>query len=165
MSQNFRSLDSLGVKDLMNHSVWEYAPEGADDETEVRPVESVPVNDLSNRIVGTEVSLANGSRVWATVGNVDSEDARATQQFLTLAVVRDGAWFLLARYHDFYFDIDKNGPAALAKFLNLSIAEVFPISYDIRRYVKGESASFVGHVTAEPRERLSEAEVIKLALR
>ena len=85
-----------------------------------------------------------------------------TEHFLTLSIERDARWFTLARYHD--LDRTENGPHALARFLGLSIEEVFPISYDIRQYVNGEAAALSGYIHEEPRERLSRTEIIRMAV-
>jgi hypothetical protein len=141
----------------MAHPVWRYKRG-----TSVVPVRQVPVTKLTGKVVGVQVILANGEKVWALVGNVDTSNARATEHFLTLSVEREGLWFTLSRYHD--FDYAENGPEALARFLGLRVDEVFPISYDIRQYAKGEPAALSGKIHSEPRERLSRAEIIGMAV-
>lgn len=106
--------------------------------------------------------LANGNRVWALIGNLDTKNARMNEHFLTLSVVHNGKWFDLARYHD--HDYVDHGPDALAHFLGLSIDDVFPISYDVRRYAKGEAEALAGTVQKKPRVRLSRAEIIAMAV-
>ncbi len=113
-------------------------------------------------VVGTQVRFANGTLAWALVGNVDTENARLTEHFLTLSIEHDGQWFALARYHDFEY-VDR-GPEALARFLGLPLHDVFPISYDIRQHAQGASAALAGNVPLRPRERLSRAEIIALAV-
>jgi len=41
---------------------------------------------------------------------------------------------------------------------------VFPITYDLRRYSKGVPTILVGKILKEPRQRLTKAEWIKLAV-
>jgi hypothetical protein len=41
---------------------------------------------------------------------------------------------------------------------------VFPISYDLRRYVRGDSPALYGTVRKDPIERLSRTEIIRLAV-
>lgn len=122
----------------------------------------LPVATLVGKLVGTEVMLANGESAWALVGNVDPTNVRMTEHFLTLSIERDGRWFTLARYHD--IDYAEKGPDALARFLGLPVDAVFPIRYDIRRFVKGEIDALNGTISKEPRERLSRAEIIALAV-
>ena len=68
----------------------------------------------------------------------------------------------MARYHD--FDASERGPQVLAAFLGLPIKEVFPISYDISRFSLGASAALVGTIEQEPREKLTRAQIIGLAV-
>ena len=155
-----REVDQLRLSDLKRNPVWEYWAGGND--TKVRPVTEMPVSSLSGRIVGTEVLLANGTRVWALIGNVDVDNPRLTRHTITLSIERDGRWFHLARYHD--FDFDCRGPEALARFLSFDVDAVFPISYDLRRYVKADPAAVVGEISKHPSERLSRAEIVAMAV-
>lgn len=162
MTENLKPVDCLQVADLRACPVWQYANREGFDETLVRPAKRVPTASLAGKVVGTEVVLANGRRIWALIGNVDTTNARLTKHFLTLTVERDGRWFTLARYHD--FDYSDKGPEALATFLKLPLDQVFPISYDIRQYAKGDIAVLIGQIHKEPQERLSRAEIISLAV-
>jgi hypothetical protein len=72
-----------------------------------------------------------------------------THHFLTLSMFVRDEWFHLARYHD--FDHDKRGQAMLAEALGMAIDEVFPIRYDIGKWVSGVGADTVrGTVHAVP---------------
>ena len=128
----------------------------------MRPVKTTPVKSLTGRVVGTQVRLANGSAMWALLGNVDATNPRLTQHFLMLSVFADGRWFTMARYFDFESDV--RGPHGLSAFLRLPIESVFPISYDIGGYGVGQRAALVGTIETEPRERLTRAEIIALAV-
>jgi hypothetical protein len=128
----------------------------------VRPVKQIPVKALSGRVVGAQVELANGSARWALLGNVDSSNPRLTQHSLTLSVLDHSRWFTMARYHD--FDSDERGPDALAAFLELPTDAVFPISYDIRRHCRGEPDALAGTIEKQPRERLTRAQIVALAV-
>ncbi len=146
----------------MTHPVWEFVSNDEPDETYVYPLAERPTKSLENRIVGAEVELANGSRVWALLGNIDVHDARRTRHFLTVSVFVRAEWFHLARYHD--MDRDARGPAQLANALGLGVDDVFPIQYNIGPLVSATAGdSAFGKVEAEPLERLSRA-VDQLAL-
>jgi hypothetical protein len=164
--KKLRKVDSLTVRDFRAHPVWEYALdvecEEGNDETSVRPVLKLPVSTLGNRVVGTKVRLANGTKVWAVLGNVDVRRARSTAQFLHVSIWRGGKEFFLARYFD--SEYAKQGPEALARFLGMGIDDVFPISYDLRAYVKGTGAAIAGAIPREPPQRLSDDERIELAV-
>src|SRR5947199_6129775 len=115
MIENIKLVESLTVADFKAHPVWEYLNDDEIGETMVRPVEKLPVESLDNIELGTQVRLANGSKVWAIVGNFDVTNPRATGHFLFLSIERGGKWFHLARYHD--VDFASGSPEALARFL------------------------------------------------
>jgi hypothetical protein len=157
-----KPIESLLPADLATSPVWRFVSSAGSDETWVQPVRRLPVSSLSGKMVATEVTLANGKRVWALIGNVDVNDPRLTQHFLTLSIERDGRWFRLARYHD--HDYSTHGPEALASFLALPVDVVFPIAYDVRQYSRGKPAALAGEVHKEPRERLTRSQLIALAV-
>ncbi len=163
MNENIKPAESLTVADFEAHPVWEFLNDDEIGETMVRPVKKIPVRSLANKILGTQVRLANGLQVWATIGNFDVTNPRATQHFLFLSIERGGKWFHLARYFD--FDFTGRSPDALARFLGLSVDDVFPISVDVRRYVQGNPAALTAIVLKEPRERLTRAELIAMSVR
>jgi hypothetical protein len=159
-----KPVSKLEVQDLQRFPVWEYLlSEGeGQDETVVVPVGALPVGDLTNRLVGTEVRLNNGRYCWALLENVDLRSARATRHFLSVSLAREGQWFSLARYHD--VDYEQRGPQELAGFLDLSRGDVFPISYDISAFSEGDPDVVQGQIPDHPEEKLSEDELIELAL-
>ena len=161
MIENIKPVKSLTVADFQAHPVWEYLNDDEIGETMVRPVEKLPVETLDNRLVGSQVRLANGSQVWALIGNFDVTNPRAIQHFLTLSIERGGKWFHLARYHEVGFPAE--GPEALARFLGLRVDDVFPITVDVRRYVQGDPEALTAIVLKEPRERLTDAELIAIS--
>lgn len=162
VATSIRSVSSLRISDLEKYPVWQFAGDDEGDGTSLRAIKRLPVSGLTGKIVGTAVLLANGNRVWALIGNLDTRNARMNEHFLTLSVEHNGKWFHLARYHD--LDYGDRGPDALARFLGLLIDDVFPISYDVRKYAKGEADALTGTVSKEPRVRLSRAEIIAMAV-
>lgn len=154
-SGHVKPVDELCVEDFRTFPVWEFTDSHEEDmdETAVQPVEPLPVTDLASRIVGTEVVLANGRRVWAMIGNIDVADPRKTEQFLTISLERDGRWFHVANYAA--FDFSERGPERAAEFLGLAVDDVFPIAYDLREFAIGETSSLRGQIPKEPRERLT----------
>jgi hypothetical protein len=101
--------------------------------------------------------------VWALLGNMGVNDSRQTRHFLTVSVFVRDEWFHLARYHDLNYD--ERGPAQLAHAVGLAIDEVFPIQYDIGKWVSGAATAAIrGTVHAAPLERLSRSELIKLVV-
>jgi hypothetical protein len=162
MSENVKPIEWLKVADLEANPVWQYTSDDRGGETLVRPVKGIPVNSLTGRVIGTQARLANGVRVWVLIGNIDAENPRFTEHFLTLSIERNGKWFALARYHD--FDYAERSPEALARFLALPIDDVFPITFDVRPFAQGDPAALAGSVLKEPREKLTRAEIVELAV-
>jgi len=160
MTAKIKPVESLQIPDLERTPVWQFARAG---ETFVFPVKKLPVKNLTGKLIATQVRLANGNRVWALIGNVDLNNPRVTNQFLTLSILHETEWFTLARYHD--CDYIEHGPDSMALFLGLPIDEIFPISYDISKCADGDSEALCGAITREPREKLSRSEIIAMALR
>ena len=157
-----KPVESLTVADLEWAPVWQYTNRDGAGETTVRAVKRIPVSDTSGKLIGTRVRFANGARAWALISNIVPDSARQTEHFLTMSIEHAGHWFYLARYHD--IDYTNGSPDALARFLGLAVDEIFPVSYDLRPYVTGDPAVLQGSVLREPRERLSEDELIAMAL-
>jgi hypothetical protein len=162
MIENLKPIESLAVADLVANPVWQYTNRDGAGETFVRAVKKIPVKNLTGKVIGTQVRFANGSQGWALIGNIDASNPRLTEHFLTLSIERGGRWFALARYHD--YDFADRGPEALSRFLGLQVDDVFPISFDVRKYAQGDPAALAGSVRKEPRERLSRAEIIAMAV-
>jgi hypothetical protein len=161
-----KSVISLTPKDFSEFPVWEYDldAEGTDgqDETWVRPVKRYPVRDLDNRVIGTIVSLHNGSTLMACLGNIALDYVQSTREFLILSLWFGEEWLHLARYFD--VDYAQNGPVGLASRLGLPVAEIFPISYDISHHAKGPHAVVRGIIKSEPARRLTEHERMSLLI-
>jgi hypothetical protein len=158
------TVDQLTPKHFERHPVWQFSleDEGDSDETVVRPVSRLPVTHLDGRVVGLMVDFAGGQKVWTILGNVDCESATLNEHFLGSSFWLDDRWVPLARYHD--PDRDAHGPSALAREFEVSVSDIFPISYDLRAVARGKAAALMGAITLEPRERLTREEVILRAL-
>lgn len=131
--------------------------------TLVRPVAGLPVGDLSGRIVGAQIRLSSGAKVWGLLSNLDVNDPAANEQLMAVAIEKSGKWFHLARYHDHSYK--RLGPDALALFLGLPKEGIFPIAYDIRPFSNGAAGSLVGSINVDPKIRLGRAEIMALATR
>jgi hypothetical protein len=161
----FKEVLELTASDFQKFPVWEFLSGHEDiSETLVQPVLEIPVDSLDGRIVGAYVRLSNGTDVFSMLGNVDTEDPLRTMHFITISFWIDEKWFRLARYFD--RDLEERGPDALAASLGLLVDQIFPLSYDLRSLAKEPlKGALAGKVTAEPRERLSREQLIKLAVR
>lgn len=157
-----KHLCDLTPVDFGVHPVWrnDLSDEKSDGELTYIPVKKLPVESLKNKVIGIQVTLANGEKKWARMSSIRLSDARRTEQFLSISIEKDGKWFSLRRYFD--PGHHRAGPDALAEFLGLDVNDVFPIAYDLRPYAIGEDAAIVGLIPREPRERLSKDELHKL---
>jgi len=156
-----KNVEEIGVSDWANFPVWEFT--NADETNHdllMRPVTELPVDNMNGRLVGSQVQLSGGGRVWAALGNLNLQDYEFTKHFLTVTVFQNNDRFTMSRYHD--LDWDDNGPAALANFLGLSIDIVFPMSYDVSRFCVSQYPVTRGVIVSEPTERLTRSEVLKL---
>lgn len=162
MNKEIKPVEKLQISDLKASPVWQYVNSQEDDGTAVGPVKKIPVTNLNGKLVGIQVQLADGNSKWALIGNVDNENPRLTEHFLTLSILHNDKWFTLSRYHD--FDYSTNGPDALAKFIGLDVDQIFPITYDISAYVKGDSSALSGKILKEPKEKLTRAQIIAMAV-
>ncbi|MGH8121558.1 MAG: hypothetical protein ACREPT_02170, partial [Rudaea sp.] len=82
--------------------------------------------------------------------------------FLSLSILKNEQWFMLARYHD--VAAEKRSPELLAEFLGLYIDDVFPIHYDISKFATGQRWSLSGLIQKEPTERLSPSQLVALSI-
>jgi hypothetical protein len=162
MTTETKDVTEIVPEDFAVSPVWEFTNEDtAETDTMVRPVLDLPVVNLDFRIVGTRVCLANGQVFWAMLDGIDPESAFRTRHFLSIALYR-GRWFHLARYHD--AGLEQFGPPALARFLGLSVEDIFPIAYDIRTLCIGDSNALHGTIESDPVEKLRDDELIRMAV-
>ena len=157
-------VDALTPTHFAKTPVWEFVsdPRRGEDETYVAPVKSSRVDELSNRVVGCQVTLANGTQRWALLSNVALRDPELTRHFLAVAVWLGDAWFHLARYHD--VDRRSHGPRALARALDLPLKAVFPMAYDLARVAIGDPGVLHGTIPAVPAKRVSRATRLRWAV-
>jgi hypothetical protein len=162
-----KSVGKLTADDLVAFPVWEYVNEDAgnsdQDETWLRPVDTLPIHSAEYRVIGTRIRLANGFAPLAMLGNIDLARPDRTAHFLAISVFGPkGDTFDLARYHD--ADAGRRSPEALAAFLGLRVEDVFPIEYDIAGLVLAEPGAAQGVVEARPRVTLTDEELVSLAI-
>lgn len=164
--QRMKPIDKLTPKDFGKFPVWEYCNDleaKFADETVVRPITELPVSDLSNRVIGTAVRFANGVSAPAMLCNIDLNNHVHTEHFVTLTLFRnDGAKFHLARYHD--IGAETRDSAVCAKFFKLSVAEIFPITYDIGSVAMGVPGSIRRKIPAQPTQRLDADELMRMVI-
>ena len=159
-----KPIEKISYTELSENPVWEFVSESENhDETWARPVSRLPVRSLANRFVASRVKLANGQFELAILGNIEFNDPKQNEHFLYLSIIKpNGESFDLARYHDVNYD--RSGPIALGIFLNLPMDAVFPIEYDISAVVQGSAECLRGVVKKDPVVRLSQSDLIAMAL-
>jgi hypothetical protein len=158
-----KDVTQLTPADLREHPVWRFTSSDEPSETVVQPLKKLPAKSLTGSLVGCEVQLSCGKKMTALLGNLHVEKARLTEHFLTISIFReDGEIFHMARYHD--FDAGERGPDAVATFLGMKKDEIFPIAWDVSELVVGRPASLHGLIESSPRERLTRAQIIALAV-
>ena|SRR5215467_3442975 len=95
--EHAKAIKSLKISDLEKHPIWQYTLEAEDDDTAVRPIKRLPISNLTGKLVGALVRLANGNCVWGLVGNLDTKNPRMNGTFRDAfyrakwAMVRPGA--------------------------------------------------------------------------
>jgi hypothetical protein len=152
-------LSEITSDDLENSPVWRTS-RGGELLVAVHKTK-LPLASLTGMLVATKVRLASGFETWVLVGNL-GVDQRSNEHFATFSFHSQGQWFHLARYHD--FDYPERGPSQLAAFLGMDVVDVFPFVFNVRGMVRGGPLSLSGCVDLEPRERLSEDQLVELAL-
>lgn len=157
-----RPVSSLRPGDFETNPIWRFVTGDEPDETWVMPLATRRVSSLAGKVLGTEVTLADGTRHGAMFGNVSPENPELTEHFLSVSLFVNRKWFHLARYHD--FDARTRGPRALAAALKRPVNKVFPIRYDLRPYFRKPPSWLEGAILQEPRQRLTRAEVMGLAV-
>ncbi len=159
----------LTKRDFERHPVWKFdtSSEGVRwrGEEWVQPVSALPVTSLDGCLIGTSVRLANGTSVFAELGNVDLRDAKSTSRSLTLRVYYERKTFWLDRFHQHPEQKDiaskvwaillglgrhrEVNPTELASALGLKLTDVFPITYDLTGIATGPAEAIRGIIRAE----------------
>lgn len=147
---------------LRKYPVWEFCNDDEASETLVQPVEKLPITDAGGRLLACEFRLADGSTLFGDLSNLSLRSETQNQHFLTLSAFLDGKAQMLARYHDSW--VKKDGPAPFAARFGKTVAEMFPISYDISAIAAGHATCVKGLIPARPKIRLSMNEIISLAV-
>jgi hypothetical protein len=139
MKVSIKNVQEMVPEDFRLFAIWEFAIDMEEllrAETVVRPVFDPPVGDMGNRILGTQVQLANGTKMWAIIENLHLDSPADNERYLGISLFVNERWFHLARRMD--FDYETHGPAALASAIGLCLEEIFPITYDVSAHCVGD---------------------------
>jgi Zn-finger nucleic acid-binding protein len=145
----------------MRFPVWTFdcENEGAPgrDETWLTPVppESLPVAEDFGGVIATDLTLANGQRVFGTLYRLSPLDLALTRAFLILTVFQGERTRGFSHY-PMALERDEDAAQDLSDFLGLPVSSVFPISYDVSALVRGLDEVVRGSVlaTAAPLRRV-----------
>jgi hypothetical protein len=156
-------LDKLTLAQITERRLWKFVPSPKADSVAYVAADAArrPVS-LKDRLVATEVRLADGTSVWALLENVDVTLPEFTKHWLVAHFRVDSKWWRLARYHD--VDADRRSPQMLADKLGKPLGDVFPIRYDIQDACATASEALAGTIDAEPEVRLKRSEIIRMAV-
>lgn len=153
--------EEMTPEDFEQSPVWEFALDLEEiDDRLLRPVTELPVDDLGNRVVGTQVRLANGARMWAAIQCLHLDDPYKTRHLMWLSFFVGGRWIGLVRYHD--PGQNMCGPIPVARALGLDVNDVFPVTYDVRHCCTGDPLAVTGVVEADPKDKLTRAQIMDL---
>ena len=130
-----REIGSLTEDDLKLHRVWEFKTAENSDGYGVVRVLGHPVISTVERIIATQVTLANGTKLWATAQGFVRGNRRETENWLSLSILFDGKHIFLGDTS--MYRIPEYSPEAVARQLGLEMHEVFPIHFDVRESVSG----------------------------
>jgi hypothetical protein len=155
-------MSELRINDFMKYPVWEWDLR-SDTDCTIKSIDKYPVSEMSNRIVGTYCKTNSNDEIFCVISNIDLEDPKATDLFITISVMEEDREFYLARYFD--VDYDRNGPESLSKWLNKKMEDIFPISWDISKIVSGKSIVKRGIINSIIKNKLTEEEIMKFSLR
>ncbi len=157
-----KTFTELSVNDISKYPIWRFTNSHPEDELEIESVTGRVFHNLKGLIISSKVTFSDGSTHLALFQNVSLAGQKVNDHFLSLSVERNGEWFPLAQYHN--PAIEKYGPLHLAAFMGKTVDDVFPIKYDLREVLNSNSPRLVGIVCAEPPIRLTDEEIISLAL-
>ncbi|KQU73430.1 MULTISPECIES: hypothetical protein [unclassified Rhizobacter] len=156
-------LDRLTLAQVAQHPLWKFVPAPKPDRVAwVAPDAACRPATLKNRVVATELQLADGTRLGALLENIDVDLPEFTRHWLVVHLRVDARWWRLARYHD--ADAAKRSPQVLAERLRKPVNAVFPMRYDVSAVCATDSLALAGVIEAEPPVRLKRAEIIRMAV-
>jgi hypothetical protein len=161
--ERMKPVHELVVSDFNCSPVWQYEDDESGELT-VRTVQNYPISSLENRVVGAKIAFANGLESWALIANFDLFDKKKNRHFLSLTFFDgDEQVYTLPRYFDVGYE--RAIQSELSGALQLEIAEIFPISFDLTSIVIGDSSILSGFIDLVPEsERLNDEDLVLMAL-
>lgn len=166
MSATALKINQLHPDMLVGTWLWHISPADRDGVLKLKPVKLKKTDKFSNRLIGTEVLFADGSKNWALIEGIDMdcpEFSRHNRQIYLW--INSYEWFHLAQYFDSAEVKSERGEKLLSKKIDKSLESIFPISFDIRHFAKTYSSCLQGTFEINPRWGISRDEQIDILMR
>jgi hypothetical protein len=155
-----KHLLDLHEGDLKSTFVWVGSTSDRD-ETSIRPATRSSLKSIEGKIVACSFRLNNGAELVGVMSNLTNNVSR-NAHLANAALLIEGKWFFLARYHDAEFKT--HGPAVVALRLKLPLGKIFPITYEVLHRFNPPSAAQRGVIHAKPKNKLTRKQIIELAV-
>jgi hypothetical protein len=143
---NPKSPSELRIEDVRAYPVWQYCVADNEDGIGLLPVtEKGPLQSLDERIVATQVCLANGTFIWGVLFGLDSYASTFSENDTGLVLFLDDSRAELGRAWERH--LPGKSREELAAHLGLPTEDVFPITFDVSSAVLGNSSALSGMFT------------------
>lgn len=161
MKMQPKPLKEITPADLDEYKVWQYSP-SKDGNTWLKPITSRKISKFSNKLVASQVKLANGSKLYALISGVDPETPIFSKHNRQLILYVNNEWFELAKYYA-STDVKKIcGEDVLSKKLNMEIKDIFPIYFDVKDVTDVNSECLTGFFEVSPAWGLARGEIMEI---
>lgn len=127
------------ISDFEMHPVWREKPLG-----KYIPETTLPVDDLSDCLIGANVVLSNGAEIFSILSNICNNSPLVTSLTIQIIVFKENEMFYLDRGRKLLRPAE-----SLANFLELDVNDVFPIRYDVTKYSTGDPNSLIGEIWSD----------------
>ncbi|WP_156117495.1 hypothetical protein [Collimonas arenae] len=151
--------------DICKNWLWQYVP-SKDGELWVKPIHVKKTDKFSQRLAGCQVTLADGSSMWALIEGINVETPEFSKHNKELIIAIDNyGWFRLAQYFDSRELKEIRGPEILCDLLGKKIDEVFPVEFDLRDRAKVDSSCLRGKFEVDPVWGMAQSDVMMILVR
>jgi hypothetical protein len=140
-----KAVTEISTTDLAEHPIWEYCDSTNEDGYALVPLTDLPVDSLDQRIVGTRVTLGNGTMLWAVLSGGDLSLPTFVEEDSGLILYVDDERVSLGSAWE--RELPGYGAGDLCRKLGLTMEEVFPITFDVSHLVTGDRPALRGQFT------------------
>ena len=147
------TIDNITWNSFREYPVWEWDLE-VDDDAALFPIQDYPVSYLEGRIIGVPCYLNNGAIINCVLSAIEIGSPHKTDQFLSLTAMVNETKIQLQRYFDVGASEDPG--KVFADNIGIPVDDVFPIKWDVQKYVTKGTRGRSGTITRFPAMRLNE---------